>query len=135
MLESNEFEHYKYFIIVTKQHSAKYVIYKEFKDQINNGYLKYLNINDESIQNKKYNISYTNKKTNSQCQIIVGTIDSLMYVLGNKNNNELNKFEGLVNSIIDGYIEKNNTKSVNYSNIDIKLNKEVCLICDESFFI
>jgi hypothetical protein len=132
MLESNEFEHYKYFIIVTKQHSAKYVIYKEFKDQITNGHLKYLNINDEKDQNKKYTISYTNNKTDSQCQLIVGTIDSLIYTLGNKNHTELNKFEGLVNSIVDGYIEQNNTKSINYNGINIKLNKEVCLICDET---
>jgi CRISPR/Cas system CMR-associated protein Cmr1 (group 7 of RAMP superfamily) len=56
MLESNDFEHYKYFIIVTKQHSAKYVIYKEFKDQITNKHLKYLRILAEEEQNKKYNI-------------------------------------------------------------------------------
>lgn len=132
MLESKEFEHYKYFIIVTKQHSAKYVIYKEFKDQIKEGYLKYLTIDDERDENKKYKITYTNKKVNSQCQLVVGTIDSLMYTLGNKNNTELNKFEGLVNSIIDGYIEKNNIKTINYNGININLNKEVCLICDET---
>jgi hypothetical protein len=132
MLESKEFEHYKYFIIVTKQHSAKYVIYKEFKNQIKDGNLKYLTINNEIDQNKKYMIIYTNNKINHQCKLIVGTIDSLIYTLGNKNHRELDKFEGLVNSIIDGYIEKSNIKSINYSGINIKLNKEVCLICDET---
>ena len=124
MLESKEFEHYKYFIIVTKQHSAKYIIYNEFKEQIKNGHLKYLVIEDEKDEQKKYKIIYTNKKTNSKCEIVVSTIDSLIYKLGNQNHNELDKFEGLVNSIVDGYIEKNNT--------NIKLNKEVCLICDET---
>jgi hypothetical protein len=132
MLESQEFEHYKYFIIVTKQHSAKYVIYKEFKDQIENKYLKYLTIDNEIEENKKYKIIYTNNKNNNKYQIVVGTIDSFIYTLGNKNHTELDKFEGLVNSIVDGYIEKNNIKSINYSGINIKLNKEVCLICDET---
>jgi hypothetical protein len=132
MLESKEFEHYKYFIIVTKQHSAKYVIYTEFKNQIKNKYLNYLTIDNEINQNNKYNIKYTNNKNNFKCQLAIGTIDSLIYTLGNKNHTELNKFEGLVNSIVDGYIEQNNIKSISYSGINIKLNKEVCLICDET---
>jgi len=132
MLESIEFEHYKYFIIVTKQHSAKYVIYKEFKEQIESNDLKYLKIDDDVDENKKYKILFTNKKTNKNCQLIIATIDSLMNTLGNKNNNELDKFEGLVNSIVDGYIEKSNIKSYNYAGMNIKLNKEVCLICDET---
>ena len=131
MLESEEFEHYKYFIIVTKQHSAKDIIHKEFKDQIKNGYIKHLSIGNETNEKKKYNITYTNKKNNSQCQLIIGTIDSLIFTLGNQNHTELDRFEGLVNSIIDGYIEKNNIKSISYDGVDIKLNKEVCLICDE----
>jgi len=132
MLESKEFEYYKYFIIVTKQHSAKYVIYKEFKDQIRDGHLKHLVIDDEKDERKKYKITYTNKKIDSQYQLVVGTIDSLIYTLGNQNHTELDKFEGLVNSIVDGYIEKSNIKSINYNGINIKLNKEVCLICDET---
>lgn len=132
MLESEEFEHYKYFIIVTKQHSAKEIIYNEFTNQIKEGHLKYLNIDEVIDENKKYKIIYTNKKTNSQCHVVVGTIDSLMYILGNKNHNELDKFEGIVNSIIDGYIEINDTKSIKYNGINIKFNKEVCLICDET---
>lgn len=132
MLESEEFEHYKCFIVVTKQHSAKYVIYKEFTDQIKKGYLKYLHIIDEKHENNKYTISYKNNKTDSICQLIVGTIDSLIYLLGNKNHKDLNTFEGLVNSIVKGYIEENNIKSINYGNVNIKLNKEICLICDET---
>jgi hypothetical protein len=132
MLESNDFLHYKYFIIVTKQHSAKYVIYNEFQQQYNNGDLKYItNINNDE-SNKKYKIQYTNTKNNSICQIVIGTIDSLMYCIGDKNHTQLDKFQGLVNSIIDGYIIDNNITSINYSGINIKLNKEICLICDET---
>ena len=132
MLESNEFEHYKYFLIVTKQHSAKYIIYKEFKEQIEDGRLKYLSIDNEEYEKKKYKFTYTNKKNNSQCRLVIGTIDSLLCILGNNNHTELDQFEGVVNSIIDGFIEKNNTKTINYSGFNIKLNKEVCFICDET---
>ena len=132
MLESCEFEHYTYFIVVTKQHSAKYVIYKEFKDQIEKGYLKYLRIESEEDLNKKFKIKYVNNKTNTSCQLIIGTIDSLMYTLGNKHHGELNKFEGVVNSIIDGYINQPDKNHFSYCGINIKFNKEVCLICDET---
>lgn len=172
MIASQEFENYKFFIIVTKQHSAKYIIYKEFKDQINgtlegciitkinnidyeyeeyeneiNHNEKYKTNNieykyEESDNNhykkykinetKKYTIEYINK-SKSNCQIVIATIDSLLYTLGNKHNNTLNKFDGLVNSIIDGYIdESKKTNSINYGGINIKLNKDVCLICDET---
>jgi len=132
MLQSQEFEHYRYFIMVTKQHSAKSVMFSEFNQQIKDDDLEY--IIDISIEEnkKKYTIKYTNKKTNSTCQIIIATIDSLMYCLGDKDSNGLNKFEKFVNSIIDGYIEKNNSNNINFASVKFKLNKEVCLISDET---
>ena len=131
-LESEEFKHYKYFVIVTKQHSAKYVIYKEFQDQISKGELKHLNnVNAEEI-NKKYKISYRNTKNNELCQLIIGTIDSLMCKLGDENYKDIDKFQGYVNSIVDDYLNKTNINTISYGNVNIKLNKEVCLIIDET---
>jgi len=129
MLQSPEFSHYKYFIMITKQHSAKSIMFKEFQDQIKNDNLQHITHITEKEINKKYTIKYTNEQTKSICQIIIATIDSLMYCLGNKYHKYLNKFEGYVNSIIDGYIEKDNIK---FSSINFNLNKEVCLICDET---
>jgi hypothetical protein len=132
MLESTAFEHYKYFIIVTKQHSAKYVIFTEFQNQIKNGDLKYIKNVEKEDTNKKYSINYFNEKSKLDCQISISTIDSLMFSLGNTNHKELDKFLGIVNSIIDGYIEKTNKPSTYFNGIHLKLNKEVCLICDET---
>lgn len=125
-LGSKEFEHYTEFIIVTKQHSAKYVIYNEFENQCKNNKLNYLsNIQKEEVQ-KKYYITYTNTKTNLSCKITICTIDSVIFALGDKTNNDrINKFESLVNSVIGGYIEK---RLKSFKN----LNKNVCLICDET---
>ena len=132
MLESEDFQQYPTLIAVTKQHSAKYMIYNEFKSQIENGNLKYLELESDNLDNNKYTITYKNKNNNNICNLVIATIDSLMYSLGNINNNEINNFEGIVNSIIDGYIIKNKINSINYANINIKLNKNICLICDET---
>jgi hypothetical protein len=131
-IEGKDFEHYKCFIIVTKQHSAKTVIYNEFKEQILNNHLKYIKNLTSQENNKKYQISYTNENTGFICHILIATIDSLMYSLGNTKNTELNKFEGIVNSIIDGYIEEQKINYVKCNGINYKLNKEMCLFIDES---
>ena len=132
MLESDEFAHYKYFIYVSKQHSAVYVIYNEFQQQIKNGNLSYIKLEEEPrFVNKKYIIQYYNLKTSKICQIIIGTVDSFMYAIGNKNNTEIDKFEGLVNSIIDDHIETTSCGSINYGGCRPKLYKETILIGDE----
>jgi hypothetical protein len=128
-LQSIEFEHYKYIIIVTKQHSAKYVIYNEFKNQIENGYITDLNIIEHYEDGKKYIINYKNK-SNIDCSVIIATIDSLMYSLGNKNHTELDKFKGIVNSIINDYTK--NVITFNFGGMTPPLNKEFCLISDET---
>ena len=131
-IESKEFEHYKCFIIVTKQHSAKTVIYNELKNQVDNNHLKHITDLIYVNENKKYQISYKNTNTNTTCHILIATIDSLMYSLGDKNNKDVNKFEGIISSIIDGYIEKQRTKSISCNGKSYKLNKEMCLFVDET---
>lgn len=132
MLDSDEFAHYKYFIYVSKQHSAVYVIYSEFQQQIKNGNLLNIELEGEpKLVNKKYIIKYRNKRTNTICQIIIGTVDSFMYAIGNKNNTEIDKFEGLVNSIIDEHIETTQNGSITYGGLQPKLYKETMLVGDE----
>jgi hypothetical protein len=131
-IESKEFEHYSIFIIVSKQHSAKTVIYNEFKEQISNKQLKYIKNLTYDENNKKYQISYTNENTGNNCNILIATVDSLMYSLGNNKNTELNKFEGIINSIIDGYIEEQKINHIKCNGKNYKLNKELCLFIDET---
>lgn len=131
-LERTEFEHYKCFVIVTKQHSAKTIIYNELQAQISNNDLKYIKDLVYTDSNKKYQICYTNTKTNNTCQVLIATIDSLMYALGNTQNTEIDKFAGIVNSIIDGYIEEKSTTHIKSVGKSYKLNKELCLFVDET---
>ncbi len=123
---NDDFLLYKSFIIVSKQHSAKTIIYNEFKEQYNNGLLK--NIKDiEFIENNKQYI-ITFNKNDIKCKIVICTIDSLFFQLGNFNNTYTNKFEGLIQSIITDF----NKDRVIYNSLNFKLNKELCLIIDET---
>ncbi len=123
---NDDFLLYKSFIIVSKQHSAKTIIYNEFKEQYNNGLLKNIK-NIEFIENNKQYI-ITFNKNDINCKIVICTIDSLFFQLGNFNNTYTNKFEGLIQSIITDF----NKDRVIYNSLNFKLNKELCLIIDET---
>lgn len=128
-LLDKSFIHYKCIIMVAKQHSAVHIIFNEFKQQVEDGFLEGIQlVKEPEIINKKHIIKYIHE--NIDKQIIIGTLDSFMHSLGNKNHTELDKFEGIVNSIIDGYIQEN-SNCFKYAEKLCKLNKEMCLIGDE----
>ena len=130
MLDSDDFQNYKVFIIVTFQHSAKYQIFREFEEQIKDKKLNFItNIKYINTCPKKYKITYYNNKSNLDCEINISTIDAFMYCLGDNTNTTLNMFEGIVMSIIeDCYIEQ----KINFNSSKLTLNKKMCLICDET---
>ena len=129
MLEDDDKCLYKNFIYITKQHSAKHIIKTEFENQQHNfKYLKNIEITNEQ---KKYIIKYFNEKSQNDCKIIISTIDSFTYSIGNKNHTYFDKFEGLIYSIIDGHIESKNCGTINFGGINPKLNKETLLVIDE----
>lgn len=128
-LRHRDCKHYKYFIAVSFQHSAKHIIYKEFEHQHKNGDIPDLtNIKYHTNHGKQFTISYVNP-FGTECKLIIGTMDSWTYQLGNKNHEGLDKFKGIVQSIIDGF---KNDAFVRYGGINLGLNKEVCFICDET---
>ena len=105
MIQNKEFLHYKKFIYVSKQHSARAIIKDEFLSQYNAGLLNIKNMKFRDI-GKKYVIDYTNSK-GFDCCIIISTIDAFMYALGDKSVQTYDLFEGIVQSIIDNSIEDN----------------------------
>jgi len=125
---NDDFLYYKSFIIVSKQHSAKSIIYNEFKEQYSNGLLTNLE-NVNFIENgKQYIITYHNKISNNDCKIVICTMDSLFYKLGNCNNTHTDKFKSNIQSIIND-LKKD---GVVYNSLNFKLNKNLCLIIDET---
>ena len=130
LASKEEFQEKTLFIYLTKIHSAKDVIYNEFKEQIKDNKI----IPDEFIDNKngnQYKIDININKRN--LEIIIGTIDSYIYALGDKSQNGMNYFSKLLNSIKNGYnddIEKNG--NIKYSRGKYKMNKECLIIIDEA---
>lgn len=133
LLHSDIFDYKSTFIYLTKMHSAREVINVEFIQQYGDGKENIINhdiiqVNSINNKGKQTNIKYFNKKTTSECNIIIGTIDSFMYALGNKNHTESDYFSGIVNSIRKEYLEDND----NFVYRNNTLNKKCLIIIDEA---
>jgi hypothetical protein len=128
----------KTYVIVTKQHSAKTVIYEELMDQMKrfeNGQELYHieNIQNHSQENteKHYVFKYTHKTSKKECIVIIGTIDSFCYNLSNSNATGADFFEGIINNIKDNGANKLNNGFMKYAGQYIQLCKECEIWIDE----
>lgn len=137
---SEEFKHKTSFVYLTMQHSAKEVIYKELSDQYKEGKLTKIEIDESNIDDdgdigiqrgKQYIITYTNKDTNKDCKITIGTMHSFMFALGDKSVKGNDYFYEIVKSVRDnnGNINKGNKR---YAGDTLKLNKESLIVIDEA---
>jgi hypothetical protein len=131
---NDKFKDKELFIYLTKAHSAKEVIYNELIEQQKKGILNNIIIAPEfnNIHGKQYKLSYNNKITNKICTLIIGTIDSFMYAIGNTKNRDSDYFAGIVKSIKNGYTDTTKDGSIKYSSDTIKLNKQCLIIIDEA---
>ena len=128
----------KTYIIVTKQHTAKVVIYEELIDQKhrfhNNEQLFHIeNLTNDCEENteKHYVIKFTHKESLRECTVIIGTIDSFCYNLSYSNSKGSEYFKG----IVDNIAIKGATKIINgymhFGGQYIQLSKECELWIDE----
>lgn len=136
-LLSNEdkFKHKRTYIYLTKAHSAKEVIFNEFQEQFKQGKLVNISLcndTDVNVSGRQYKILYKDLRSGEDCSIIIGTIDSFMYALGNKQNKKKDFFEGLVESIKQGHLEVTSNGNVKYARSSIDLNKKCLLLIDEA---
>jgi hypothetical protein len=129
MLAREEFQHYKKFIYVTKQHSARVILKEEFRLQ--QATLGFTNISEIQEKQKKFKIDYTNAKGQS-CTVIIATIDSFMYAVGNKSVNASDKFQGIAQSIVEGHLDADIRGTIQYAGVNPKLNAETLYIIDEA---
>jgi len=136
MIENDDYQHYDVFIYLSKAHTAKYTIYNELKDQVEESDEKggFKNICEIDVYNEKekYVALYTNKNK-KKVHIYIATIDSFFYCIGDKNNESFyDKFVGIAESIINNHIETSKSGSVKFANKTLQLNKRTLLIIDES---
>ena len=128
----------KTYIIVTKQHTAKVVIYEELKDQklrFEKGeelfHIEYLTNDSEENTEKHYVIKFTNKQSLRECKVIIGTIDSFCYNLSNSNVKGSEYFKGIVDNIALKGTTKIKNGYMSFGGQYIQLSKECELWIDE----
>jgi hypothetical protein len=129
MLAREDFQHYNKFIYVTKQHSARVILKEEFRLQ--QASLGFTNMSDIQEKQKKFKIDYTNAKGQA-CTVIIATIDSFMYAVGNKSVNASDKFQGIAQSIVEGHLDADIRGTIQYAGVNPKLNAETLYIIDEA---
>lgn len=128
MIQKEQFKQYNKFIFVTKQHSARNIIKEEFRNQYETGALKITNLELKDLK-KKY--VYNFKIDGINKSLIIATIDSFMFSLGNKENKSFDLFEGIVESIVNDHIEIENNGKIRFANVDPRLCSETLYIIDE----
>jgi hypothetical protein len=126
------------YIILTKQHSAKTVIYEELQDQkcrYANGQSMFHieNIVNDTEENteKHFVIKYINKKSNRECKVVIGTIDSFCFNLGTSKESGANYFSGIVDNIAEKGASKITNGYMKYAGQYIQLSKETEIWIDE----
>jgi hypothetical protein len=134
--------------IITKQHTAKEVIYSELIDQrlrnephiVSSGF-QYIGGDscekDNSLERhrRQYVIGeYKNCQTGRECIIIIGTIDSLMFSLTPNKMDAGDFFEGILKSLIEHGPDKMNctTGRFKYGGKSIVLNRRARVWIDEA---
>ena len=130
-INNNDFE-YDNYVLITKQHSAKFNIYDEFEKQQGLNNIQNLKKYDSCQNGKKYIIEF--ERNNIKKSIIIGTVDSLFYAISNnhiKKDKYSDIFKVMVEEVCNDLIEKENINNINYSKY-IKLHKKMCLIIDET---
>ena len=144
----NEFKDKQTFIYLTKIMAATEVIFEEITQQyllkkLNNITIKQF---DENLLNnkiiydgmktcdeKKYNFKFN--KNERECHIIISTIDAFKYAIGRNIDNEIDMFQGILNSIMKKQVMKIHTDgSIKMGSINEKiiLNSETLIIIDET---
>ena len=132
LLENDNYQHYNTFVYLTKQHSAVNVIKQELNDQQSRGILPNINIIGKPIiDNKKHIIRYHNTEDEQEKKIIIGTIDSFKWALGDKTITGIDKFRTLVNDIIENDIRAGKDGYIYYTKTGVKLNMTTLIIGDE----
>ena len=124
----------KTFIIVTKQHSAKNVIYEELKEQTDRNEYHIENITGKNVINtaKHFVIKYTHKKSERECTVIIGTIDSFCFNLSGSGSTGPDFFTGILKNIKEkGAVKVTQYGHMFYGGQSIFINKQTEIWIDE----
>ena len=122
------------YMIVTKQHSAKNVIYDELTDQTKREefHIENLTEKNEHNTNKHYCIKYIHKKSKRECRVLIGTIDSFCYNLSGSDNLSQDFFMGILNNIHkNGLLKVSRYGNMNFAGQNFFINAKSEVWIDE----
>lgn len=114
-----------HFVVITKQHSAKHVMYHELCEQAKRGEFHIENMVDPQwVQKQKhYVVKYTHKTSLRSCVVVIGTIDSFVYNVTTANKSQAcGVFVGMLHNII----ENGCTKLNSYGNMRFGAESLLC---------
>jgi DNA-directed RNA polymerase subunit M/transcription elongation factor TFIIS len=80
LLNKSSFKTKKIILYLTKTHSAKEVIYGEFKEQYNAGHIHNISLVSETLD-KRYKLVLRREEDDNELIILIGTIDSFTYTV------------------------------------------------------
>jgi len=128
-----EFVNLKWFIFITKQHSAVNVMYTEFMDQYTNGKMYNIElIGDSEYENKKYIVHFRYVDTGNEACAVFATVDSFTYSIGESLAHASDKFMSIVRSIKEGVSKVKRNGSLKFAGVNPFMNKETCVFDDET---
>jgi hypothetical protein len=129
MLARDAFAHYRTFIYVTKQHSNKFILNGELRKQL--ATLGFTDIGEIREVEKKFVCNYTNQ-VGGACVVIIATVDSFLYALGDSSVVAYEKFPAIAASIVEGHLDVVDRRgTIEYAGIDPTLNATTLYIIDE----
>ena len=129
---AQQFGHIRRFIYVTKAHSAKDVICKELKEQIDGNKLEeMIVVQAPTPDGKRYKATMRREGTNGSTDVTIATVDSLVYGLSCGNMKEARKrsadvFKGLCKLLQDS------TSKIGSSYVGNSIDKECMIVVDEA---
>jgi len=128
-----EFISQKWFIFITKQHSAVNVMYSECMDQYTGGKMPNIElIGDSEYENKKYIVHFRFRDTGNEACAVFATVDSFTYAVGVASTHASDQFMSIVRSIKDGVSKVKHCGKLKFAGVDPFMNKETCIWIDET---
>lgn len=128
-----EIAHYKWIILITKQHAAKTVMRDTFMETFNHGKLTNIEMLREPIDNgRHYIIHYRHKLTNIEACAVFATVDSFTYAIGEASTKSSDTFKSIVESIKDGVSKVKRSGLLKFAGVDPFINKETIIMIDET---
>ena len=122
-------DHYDNYLILTKPHSAKEVIRREFEDQLKDRNIEL--VREPWDENNKY--GYLFSLNGKEKLVILATGDSFIYRIGQTNKAYLDMFAGICNMIKErGPTKLGRRGECSFAGTSTKVDARTLLICDEA---